>query len=177
MRAFTAIDLPKDVKHNILELEKSMPLQNLTVVGEAAMHITLHFFADINESQASKIIEAVNAVHTGRFTAAVSGLSFFGDNDIRVVFAKVADQGQMSMLYEDIGKALIKDGIPFDRKNSFTPHITIARCREGTPQLRAFIERYSDYGFGSFEAKSISFKKSELNGKTPVYTTLLDHEI
>lgn len=178
MRAFTAIDLPEEIKHNILELEKNMPLQNLTIVDEAAMHITLHFFAEINERQAAKIVEVISGMHTGSFSVAVSGTSYFGDRDIRVVYAKVADpEGRISALYENIGKILMNERIPFDRKDRFTPHITLARCKKGTIQLRRFIEEHSNYEFGIFEARRISFKKSELNGKAHIYTTLLDHEI
>lgn len=178
MRAFIAIDLPEEIKSNILELDKTIPKHNLTFVGDSALHITIHFFADISDVQASKVIDIINGTSPGKFKVALTGISYFGGDDIRVVFAKIDDpSGRISRLYEDMGSKFTNEKISFDRKRSFVPHATIARCRGGTARLMKFIEQHSEYDLGEFEVTKISFMKSDQTQGGHVYTTLLEHEI
>ncbi len=178
MRAFTAIDLPEQIRVKISRIVEDMPEHNLSFVKEADMHITLHFFGSIWENQKSRVIEAINSINIGKFETRAVGFSYFGDREIKVVFAKVEDhEGKIAQIYEGIGTKLSDSGIHYDRREKFIPHITIARCKGDNPKLREFIGENSEHDFGSFVVSKISFRSSTLSERGPMYSTLFEHEI
>ncbi len=178
MRAFTAISLPESVKKKTLEIVQSMPSQGLTMVKEDAMHITLHFFEEIDEEKSHSVIEAINSIKIDPFEADVRGISYFGVRIPRVIFAKVNDpSGNITKIFNEIGVILDDNGVRYDKKDQFVPHITIARSRNPNPNLKRFIDENSDLEFGSIKISEIMFIRSKLNPNGPSYTVLYNHRI
>ncbi len=129
MRCFTGIDIPDRIKKRILEVQGLMPRENLTLVREDALHITLHFFDHISEQQVQEVIGALDLELPGKFDVDIRGVSYFGGKEIRTIFAKVNDpEGRITSLYRSIGSSLASSGVRYDAK-AYTPHITIARCK------------------------------------------------
>jgi RNA 2',3'-cyclic 3'-phosphodiesterase len=178
MRAFTAIEIPDDIKDNILKISETLRHSGVSLVKKEAIHITLHFFQEIDDAEASKIAEAMDTIHTGAFDVDLRGISYFGDREVRVVFAKVSDpSGNIARIFNGIGMELSKSGIEFDRKEAFTPHATIARVKTRIPELKSIIGSLSDYEMGNFMISRISLIKSVLSEEGPRYSLLHEHEI
>lgn len=177
MRCFTGIDVPDQIKKRILEVQGLMPRENLTLVREDALHITLHFFDHISENQVRKVIEALDSESPGKFDVDIRGISYFGGKEIHTIFVKVNDpEGRITSLYHNIGESLASGGVRYDSK-AYTPHITIARCKRDGYRLAGFMDGNSDTEFGSFSVERIFLKQSVLSNQGPVYTTLHEHEI
>jgi RNA 2',3'-cyclic 3'-phosphodiesterase len=178
MRCFTSIDLPQSVTGLISELQSKIQHDNVVPVKEEAMHITLHFFENIKESQSSAVEEAIRSIGIGKFSVKVKGLSHFGGDRMRILFANIEDtEGKVFLLQKEVGEVLSILGVDYDQKEKFIPHITIARCRGDSSWLKGFIDLHSGVEFGSFTIDRILFKKSELSPNGPVYTNLFEHKI
>ena len=176
MRAFIAIDLPDELKDNIVQLEKALNLGGLVLVKREALHITLQFLGEIDDAQAEKVKAALSAVKFHPFSAKLAGLSYFSPEFIKVIFVKISEGAQdVSELYELIANALMTAGINFQRED-YTPHITIARVKHALDRnkLASIIEKGSNVELGSLSVNSVVFKKSILSGEGPAYTDLYE---
>ncbi len=173
MRAFTGIDLPDEIKGSIAEVQARLPGNGIVPVNKDHLHITMHFFPEINDEEAAKVISAIDNANLSKFEVEVSGISYFGGSEARVVYAEVGDnEGSVKTIYNQISSELSKNSIPFDAKGTYVPHITIARSKSRNPYIRQFIADNLNHEFGRFAVKGIFFKKSVLTGKGPVYTDL-----
>ena len=172
MRAFTAIELPEELRARIYDLTKKIP-GNITEVSKENLHVTMHFFEEIGEDRIKDISETLDSIKVSRFKASVHGLSHFGGKEINVIYAKVFDNRSIKRMYYQISRDLQSKGIFFDTGTDFTPHITLARVKmKADPNLRDFINENAEYSFGDFEVNSISLKRSVLGGSGPEYTTI-----
>ncbi|MEM3781834.1 MAG: RNA 2',3'-cyclic phosphodiesterase [Candidatus Micrarchaeaceae archaeon] len=180
MRLFIAIDLPEEVKEKAEKIEKEIgALQgSFTFVNKNAMHITLNFIGEVNESLADNAKRALDSVGFSPFDIALRGLSFFSPEFIRVVYIGISKGSEdLSRLFGTIGEALENESVPYERRSEgskFTPHFTIARVkyiRDKKPLLE-LVAKHADEDFGTFSVKSIALKKSVLTENGPVYSNL-----
>ncbi len=174
MRAFIAIELPKDVRKRIYEFGLDLP-GKVSRVAEENIHITLQFLGDISDETASDIIDEIKTVNEGRFTAEANGTSYFGGHEIRAVFAKIIDSGKISRIYLDLEARLAARGIKAGREEAYVPHATIARIKRGNAEIKAFISQNAAHNFGRFDVTSICLRKSVLTEKGSVYSTMYEH--
>ncbi|MDE1767950.1 MAG: RNA 2',3'-cyclic phosphodiesterase [Candidatus Micrarchaeota archaeon] len=178
MRAFTGIDLPDQIKESIAGAQARLAGNGIVPVNKAHLHITMHFFPQISDGQAAKVINAIDTQNLSEFEVEVKGVSYFGGSDVRVVYAGVEDpEGSIKTIYDQISSELSKNSVPFDVKGAYLPHVTIARSKSRNPYLRQFIADNLNYEFGRFAVKGIFFKKSVLTQKGPVYTDLYERQI
>lgn len=178
MRGFTGIEIDDKLKRRISEISEQLPGMGLSIVNENSLHVTLHFFENFNEQSSMKISGILGGISTGPFEVGVRGISFFGGNQVRIVFAKIEDPGgRILSIHRTVAAQLYREKIDYDMEKDFIPHITIARSRESGLELREFIEEHKDYAFGSFFVSRISLKRSDLTPQGPVYKTLSEHEI
>ena len=179
MRAFSAIDVPDKIREKIFKFQKILPRQSLSFVQRKAMHITLHFFENINESQAAIVSQAISNFNTAPFEVEVNGVSYFGKGSaIRVIYAKVNDSAkQISALYSQISQVLIDSKTPFDHKYEYVPHITIARCKDSPAYLKDIIMQNQDHMFGKFISRKVLLQKSTLTPLGSEYTLLHESKV
>jgi 2'-5' RNA ligase len=67
----------------------------------------------------------------------------------------------------------VNAGFPREERE-FTPHLTLARTKQGTisPRLRNAIEKHSTQEFGMTDASAFQLIESEIKSTGPEYTTL-----
>ena len=178
MRGFTGIEIDDKLKGRISEISAQLPGRSISIVNQKSLHVTLHFFEDLSAQSAVKVSGILGSISTAPFEVDVRGISFFGGNQVRIVFAKIDDpDGRILSIHEAVAAQLYKEKIDYDMEKDFVPHITIARSRESGWELREFIEEHNDYDFGSFVVGRVSLKRSDLTPQGPVYTTLFEYEI
>ena len=172
MRAFIAIEIPADIRKKINKFCGDIPGE-LSMVPESNLHITLQFLGDLSDRQAATVAGILKSVNVSQFQAEARGLGYFGGVRINVVYVKVDDRGATASLYSKIGAELNAKGIKFESDREYTPHITIARAKDGgSLGLKNFINRRSTNYLGAFKVNSISLKKSTLKGTTPTYSNI-----
>ncbi len=172
MRVFAAIELPSDIRENISALSQEFNLNGITLVGNEVLHITLHFFGEIEEQEAHRIEMAMRTTRTGNFEVGLRGISAFTPQRPRTIFVNVA-QGNTEITGLH---ARLNDALGIEDRTDYIPHVTIARVRNAfnMQEISRRISEYSDYDFGSFAATSMVLKRSTLTGSGPIHKTICE---
>jgi 2'-5' RNA ligase len=128
------------------------------------IHLTLLFLGEVKVPQSIEF--RLRALCYDKTTLPVKGLGFFG-NPVRILYAKVADEG-LSQLHERICEAL-----DFEPNQPFLPHITLCRIKrvKNYDRFVKKIKEYENKELGELDLK-VTLIKSELTKKGPIYTPL-----
>ena len=140
-RAFVAVVPPKDVRAQlgavVGELRQRDRDDSVRWVAADAMHITLAFLGQIEENEATQLIDALRAGVAGikSFELGVGSLGTFGDRRRRggaqVVWAGLdGNVDALRGLHEQVIKAVRSVGLRVESRE-FQPHITLGRVRRG----------------------------------------------
>ncbi len=167
MRLFVAIDLPNDVRAALAAwTNQNQPAAaGYKWVSADNLHVTLKFIGERPDSDVAAISQAlVKAVFPAPIALAVDGVGSFPN----VLFANVRAPDALSALARDIEQCLEPLGIA-PEKRPFTPHLTLARRKEGGrfPRDVGATEK-----FGEFEADEFILYQSLLGAKGSTYTPL-----
>ncbi len=177
MRLFIGIDVPEEVKEKaeLIEQEIESIQGSFTFVKKEAMHITLNFIGEVDETKAQAAARALGSISIPKFYISLEGVSYFSPKFIKVIFIGIGrGEKELEGAFSKIGSALSEAGVPYEHDLSFKPHLTIARVKyikEKAPLL-ALLDKHKNERFGEFEAESIFLKKSTLTPDGPIYENL-----
>ena len=179
-RLFIAIELPRDVrhqiKHHIDHLRAQLPNVRASWVREDNLHLTLKFLGDTPLDRIEAISSALAgaANKTDMFEIQIGGCGAFPPRGKpSVLWIGIEDlSGSLRQLHGRIEDGCGAAAIARDSR-SFHPHLTIARLREphGARQLA---QLHQDTGFDvlSVRVDGVSLIRSELSSAGSRYTTL-----
>ncbi len=171
VRVFIAVELSDEIRSSVAAVQKSLTgAGRISPVSPDLMHITLKFLGEIPESALERLQRAVDALQTAPYTIEVANVSMFG-RPPRVIKAEVHDGGTSRKLVGDIDTALSFLGYAKDSQK-FSPHITISRVREYSPDLLSKVAALRDMRFGTGNISELLIKKSVLTPSGPIYTTI-----
>lgn len=170
MRLFLAIDLPKDLKQYLFELESKFKEAKITWISKKNLHLTLKFFGDVKKEDIPKIIEKIKIKHSN-IKVHLTNIGFFpNEKDPRVIWIGLEPETEIIDLQQKLDSEFI-NLFPSDQK--FQAHITLGRIKS--------LRRREDF-FKSiqsikitpieFEIKSFQLMKSELTKNGPIYETI-----
>ena len=180
MRLFIAIELPDDIRTQLMELQRVLrPLESAAKwVAPESIHVTLKFLGEVPEKRVPQIDSALAGLSWKPFTINVHGVGFFpGARSPRVFWAGM-DAPTMQGLTEALDTRM--EPLGFEReKRAFRPHITLARAK--TSRLNAELvtasAAFAERRFGSFVADRIYLVQSTLKPAGSVYTTLKKYSL
>jgi 2'-5' RNA ligase len=182
LRAFIAIEIPKEIKSRIdsqtaaLRRAAGRSVRWVTINN---IHLTLKFLGEISESNIEILKQALET-EAGRarsFEIEVKGLGAFPNpRRPRVIWVGLEAPPHLAALQHNIDAATSRIGYPGDEK-AFSPHLTIGRVREQCPPeesraLRDTLETTQLASLGRFAAGAIHLFRSDLKSDGPVYTCL-----
>ena len=144
VRCFVAIELPAEARRSIAGLVAGLReagVRGLRPVNPDGVHLTLKFLGDVAASQVDGIAAAMEGAATDArpFDLELRGVGGFPDlRRPRVLWVGVGgDVEALQRLYSAVEEALSPLGFPPEGR-AFTPHLTLARLRDGTsPEERA----------------------------------------
>ena len=144
VRSFVAIELPAEARQCVGGLVAGLreaEVRGLRPVNPEGVHLTLKFLGDMPASQVGAVSAALDeaAATALPFDLELRDLGGFPDlRRPRVLWVGVAgDLEALQRLYEALEEALAPLGFAPEGR-AFTPHLTLARLRDGTtPQERA----------------------------------------
>lgn len=171
MRAFIAIEIPKDIKAKLSNILKES--EGMKKVEKKNMHITISFLGEINDEKC--VANAMNAVFNGfgKFKLIAKGMGAFpNEKYIRVVWAGVENGEKIEEMSKKINDFLRKN-CKINAENEKTPHITLARIKHYMPVadiLKTIKE--NDKLFGEWEVEKVVLKKSVLTPSGPIYEVI-----
>ncbi|MFA5411127.1 MAG: RNA 2',3'-cyclic phosphodiesterase [Candidatus Omnitrophota bacterium] len=182
MRTFIAIELPKEIKDALSQLQAKLKTTAADVkwVDPQNIHLTLKFLGERDDKKIEKITRALEEVtrQKSSFTIVISSLGAFPNiSSPRVIWAGI-DKGdnETREIAGELEEKIARLGIPKEDR-PFSSHITIGRTRSSLnrEKLVQGLEKSADY-FGKnkleFNAGKITLFKSTLTPKGPVYAVL-----
>ena len=136
MRLFVAIDLIEEIREGIAEyiarLVREVPqTASEKWVRPESLHLTLKFIGQ--SDRVDEIQEALRQVQAASFEISIRGVGFFAPQRPRIFWAGVDAPPDLQRLATAIDAALADHGVPRE-KESYHPHITLARTGSGRPR-------------------------------------------
>lgn len=168
MRCFIAIELTKELRQKIADVQQKLAPENLKPVSAGNLHVTLKFLGEIDEKKAGEVAGKLNKLEFQKFTLRVSGVGAFPTERYPRVVWVGCENLELSQLAQKITNAL--SGMNFEDEK-FTGHITIARVK-GDVELDKFFEENRDAEFGELAVSEFCLKKSVLGRDGPTYGTV-----
>lgn len=182
-RLFIAVELPAPVKTELEKLQLRLgkqPGDGIKWVAPESAHLTLKFLGNTAWETVGDIKAALSKTLEcfAPFQLQLSGLGAFpGTHRPAVLWCGLSgDTDHLFRLQRTVEAAVSPLGFPTE-KRPFSPHLTLARLRDGasSPLRRALSERLSaqgDYSGPWFEATEVSLVQSALTPSGPVYSRL-----
>ncbi|MGD0576893.1 MAG: RNA 2',3'-cyclic phosphodiesterase [Candidatus Staskawiczbacteria bacterium] len=183
-RVFIAINLPEEIKKELLSFSQKWPELPARWLGKDTLHITLEFLGDLTDveiADACQIVKDVAKRHNS-FSVTINKVSYgaktlTGRAPGKMIWAEGEKSGELADLKNDLQESLLEKISFRPESREFHPHITLARIRE--MEFRNFdLEEVPEVNEAVdlvFTVESIEVMESELKRGGPVYTTLESH--
>ncbi len=152
LRLFVGIELPDVVKQALAKVREAHPGARWHQPEQ--LHLTLNFIGQVHEEHARRMAEVLVDVPGPQFELKVQGVGYFGTPARpQVLWAGVAGTPLLYQLQQRLEARLLPLGLVPDER-SYTPHITLARVRQGMP-LQAFLQRHAQLSLPAFPVDHI----------------------
>ena len=181
MRAFIAIELPKEIRVRLSRLQEKLKATQADVkwVSPENIHLTLKFLGEIDDKKQEKINLILDDVIKEKcaYKIQISSIGAFPKlNFPRVIWAGV-DQGddETKAIAKGLEEKIQKIGIPKEDR-AFSSHITIGRTRstKNRDKLVQELNNIADISADNlkFNVTKITLFKSTLTPAGPIYDVL-----
>ena len=179
-RVFLAIDLPGDVKEQIVAIQNKLKflLEGVRWVRPEGIHLTLKFFGDILSDDIAHISEVIedktrDAVSMTFNTDKIG--AFPNLERPRVLWlGMTGDAQKLLTLQQAIETGLEPHGFKREKRR-FRPHLTLGRAKSSRGMILGLSEAVTtenNYNTGDFTAQGLTLFQSELKQGGAVYTEL-----
>jgi 2'-5' RNA ligase len=171
MRAFIAVDLPEEVKEELLRVQQELPGAGIRAVRKNQMHLTMKFLGEITPAKADVVKAALRKIRFKPFKTCLVGVRVFpSENYVRVVWVGLEPEEEITALQKKIDCALEKD---FLKDKKFKAHLTLARVKF-VDDKKNFVEKIKKIAVKRvcFWVKDFRLKKSTLTRTGPIYEDL-----
>jgi len=157
-----------------LQRELAVSLPGIRWVNPATIHLTLRFFGDVPEESLEKIGEVMLSV--GRlcapFQAEAAGVGAFpSPARPRVIWLGVRGAPSLALLHAAMEEGLRQIGFPGEDR-SFSPHLTLGRCRQRIAAAQPVLERFREHACGPFPVDRLILYESRLEPSGAVHLPL-----
>jgi 2'-5' RNA ligase len=172
-RLFVSIELPESVTRALADLDPH--LRGVRWLEPRQMHLTLSFLGNVPGETQETLSEKLRTISWKSFFLPLVGVGTFpGKGWPKIVWIGVGSgHPHLFQLHKRIQEALLAVGLEPDLR-SFHPHVTLARCRDVSPQtIRPFLKTYASFDAGMIHVESFTLNSSELTPAGSVYTAEL----
>jgi 2'-5' RNA ligase len=172
VRLFVALDVPTVAIDHLQAAVAAVPDEHpgLRWVPADRRHVTLAFLGEVEPPALAALAARLGRV-AGRHPALQLRFAGAGRFDSRVLWVGVeGDTEPLARLVGSVGAAARKAGVPVEER-VHRPHVTLARSRTMSLDLRPLVARLADYVGPPWRAASFSLVRSRL-GPQPQYEPL-----
>jgi RNA 2',3'-cyclic 3'-phosphodiesterase len=175
MRLFVAIEISADIRQRIAEffVRVQPRLANARWVRSEGLHITLKFLGNVPDERRTTIEGVLRQIRAPRFQLSLQNIGVFPNpRSPRVLWVGIESGPELASLARKTDDAVAPLG--FEReKRGFTPHVTLARFKEGTrtPNVGSALPESSP-SFGTMTATEFHLYESKLSPKGASYSKL-----
>lgn len=183
VRAFIAIDLPpslqSSIELNLTRLRQALGDELIRWTPPENMHLTLKFLGNVPAAHIGflKQMTTQAAVQVSPFDLTISGLgSFPNPKRIRVLWAGIHAGSELTRLQRGIEAGAANLGREKDER-PFSPHLTVARVRQGMDEnslrtVRNAVATFQLGRIGTARVESVHLYRSDLHTDGSTYTKL-----
>jgi len=172
-RLFVSIELPDSVTKCFAALDPH--LRGMRWLEPRQMHLTLAFLGNVSAEIQETLSEKLAAISWKSFFLPLIGLGTFPSKGWpKIIWIGVGTgHPHLFQLHKRVQEAALAAGLEPDLR-SFHPHVTLARCRDVSPQtIRPFLKSHADFDAGMIHVEAFSLNSSALTPAGSVYTTEL----
>jgi len=182
MRAFIAIELPKDIRDSLCLLQEAFKQTGSDVkwVEPQNIHLTLKFLGERDEKRIKQIEEVVEEVakENRAFTMRINSIGAFPRLEAPRVIWVGLGKGEMETvkIAQELDEKIATLGIPKEER-PFSSHITIGRVRSPAKREKLIqglkvLSQETVWKNQEFQAGKITLFKSTLSPKGPFYEVI-----
>jgi len=183
IRSFIAIELPDELKLELIQLEARLKLDKqpwVKWVNPYSIHLTLKFLGNIAIDRTGEITRAIEAAVQGisPFHLEVKELGVFPNlRRVQVAWVGISgDVDKLSQLQKRIETTLTPLGFAPESR-AFTPHLTLARLRDqaSLDERQRFGQLIANAKFEAaytIEVDAISLMRSQLTREGAIYSRI-----
>ena len=172
-RLFVSIELPESITESLAKLDPHV--RGVRWLEPRQMHLTLAFLGNVGTEIQEALSEKLRAISWKSFFLPLLGLGTFPTKGWpKIIWIGVGSgHPHLFQLHKRVQEALLAVGLEPDLR-SFHPHITLARCRDVSPQtIRPFLKSHANFDAGLTHVESFCLNSSQLTAAGSVYTTEL----
>jgi len=172
-RLFVSIELPESITKSLAKLDPHV--RGVRWLEPRQMHLTLAFLGNVGTEIQEALSEKLRAISWKSFFLPLLGLGTFPTKGWpKIIWIGVGSgHPHLFQLHKRVQEALLAVGLEPDLR-SFHPHITLARCRDVSPQtIRPFLKSHANFDAGLTHVESFCLNSSQLTSAGSVYTTEL----
>jgi RNA 2',3'-cyclic 3'-phosphodiesterase len=182
MRVFIAVDINKQVKEAIGRLQEQLRKKTNLGRGQAswvrpdAMHLTLKFLGEIDDSQLADVCKTVGQIAAGHksFELGIESVGFFGGRAAKVLWVgSSGGSDKLAALAKEIEDKLAQAGFPKEERE-FAAHLTLCRIKDlaAGKSLAKAVGRLENFQAGTVLIDAVKVYQSQLTPTGPVYMAL-----
>jgi len=182
-RVFLAVNFRQNIfiEQYIKDIQSKLLQEKINWVESKNIHLTLKFFGSMEEIQIENTKKALETAlkDQAKLQISFNKLGIFGSKyQPRVLWMGIKDPKAIISLEQQIRKALIEIGIPYDRQN-FVPHLTIGRIKQlkSKKYFQSVVNQYRDFDSGTVNINSIYLYQSILRPQGPIYKVLAEFKL
>jgi 2'-5' RNA ligase len=172
-RLFVSIEPPESITERLGELNPN--LRGVRWLEPPHMHLTLAFLGNVTAENQETLSKKLQAISWKPFFLPLIGVGTFpGKGWPKIVWVGVGSgHPHLFQLHKRVQEALLAANLEPDLR-SFHPHVTLARCRDVSPQtIRPFLKSHAQFDAGLIHVESFCLNSSHLTPAGSVYTTEL----
>jgi 2'-5' RNA ligase len=170
MRLFIAIELPKELNEQILELKKKLETDTAKLNITKENHFTMKFLGETDKAE--EIKEALKKVKFNHYKTKLHNVGVFpNENHINVIWLGIKPEQETIELKNKIDEVLKE--FKFKDEYDFHPHLTLARVKfiKDKEKFKELLHSLKTSN-SEFEVKEFKLIKSELTPEGPEYTNI-----
>ena len=182
MRCFVAIEIPEDIRTDLVALQKELAGRvdvhrgDVKWVEPEGMHLTLKFLGEVPDNQIVDVCNITKEVADRRaaFDLAIKEVGTFGGRSARVLWVGAGlECPELLDVQKDLEEQLDQAGWPREAR-PFSGHLTLCRIRNSKAgeKLAELAKEYKDFDLGTVRAGSMTVFESQLRPQGPMYTPL-----
>src|SRR3954468_19085684 len=172
-RLFVSIELPESISESLAGLDPH--LRSVRWLEPHQMHLTLAFLGSVATDIQETLSEKLLAISWKSFFLPLIGLGTFPSKGWpKIIWIGVGTgHPHLLQLHKRVQEALLSAGLEPDLR-SFHPHVTLARCRDVSPQtIRPFLKSHAGFDAGLIHVESFVLNSSQLTSSGSIYTAEL----
>ncbi len=170
MRTFISIDIPEEIKKEIMKIQDKLPEFRGKKTETENLHLTLKFLGEIGEEELEKVKEKLREIKFNQFETEIDSMSVFSEKFIRIIWLHLSNGDELQKEIDEKLKDL------FEKEKRFMNHLTIARVKN-VKDKKIFLGKLKEIKIPKmkFVVDSFRLKKSVLEKQGPKYEIIEEY--